>query len=214
MNRKKSDSNLYIIVILFLLFPFLFYYWSISRLPAVERFQTANGCYWKYLNGPCVTAKFSPSMVNIVNKEYKRNCGQYKDNLSCVGKDNILTDEEQQYYYCQVDGECKERLIDIKNPAANNCGYNNLSEKMNNAYLTKNECINSIDPCEKHNHNKSECLKDDMLKKYKCGWCTGADGNGKCVSGTPIGPNNKTYKCRPQTGQNIYNWTYGGGLQM
>tara|TARA_Y100001958_G_C20978366_1_gene370557 strand:- start:41 stop:685 length:645 start_codon:yes stop_codon:yes gene_type:complete len=214
MNRKKSDSNLYIIVILFLLFPFLFYYWSISRLPAVERFQTANGCYWKYLNGPCVTAKFSPSMVNIVNKEYKRNCGQYKDNLSCVGKDNILTDEEEQYYYCQVDGECKERLIDIKNPVANNCGYNNLSEKMNNAYLTKNECINSIDPCEKHNHNKSECLKDDMLKKYKCGWCTGADGNGKCVSGTPIGPNNKTYKCRPQTGQNIYNWTYGGGLQM
>ena len=41
-------------------------------------------------------------------------------------------DEEEQYYYCQVDGECKERLIDIKNPVANNCGYNSLSEKMNN----------------------------------------------------------------------------------
>ena len=40
-------------------------------MPQAERFKTANGCYWKYLDGPCVTSKFSPSMVNIVNKEYK-----------------------------------------------------------------------------------------------------------------------------------------------
>ena len=209
MNMKKSDSTQYIIIILFLLFPFIFYFWSRSRLPQAERFKTANGCYWKYLDGPCVTSKFSPSMVNIVNKEYKRDCSQYKNSHSCIGNKNVIIDEEDQNYYCQVDGECKERLIDIKNPAANNCGYNNLSERSNNTFLTKEQCVNNIDLCEKNNDSIHRCLENSM-----CGWCTGSDGNGKCVSGSPIGANNPIYKCRPQTGQNIYNWKYGNGLSF
>tara|TARA_B100000963_G_C22586593_1_gene653426 strand:+ start:241 stop:1227 length:987 start_codon:yes stop_codon:yes gene_type:complete len=205
MNKDYS----YIIVILFLVLPFIFYFWSLSRLPKVENFQTVNGCYWKYLNGPCVTANFKPSMVNIVNKDYSRDCPNYQDGTNCIGKDNLISDEEDQYYYCQVDGDCKERLIDIKNPSANNCGYNNLTESMNIAYVTEYECNKNIDKCEEKNHSKEECIKQSL-----CGWCTGADGKGKCVSGSPIGPNNPNYKCRPQTGQNIYNWTYSTGIAL
>jgi hypothetical protein len=206
MNAKYDN----IIISFFFILPFIFYYLSTWYLySSVEGYQTANGCYWKYLEGPCTTSKFSPSMVNIVNKDYKRNCGKYQDDISCIGEDNIITDEEEQYYYCHVDGQCKKRLIDIKHPAANNCGYNNSSEQNNIAYLTDEQCNKSIDICEEHNHSKQKCLKQSL-----CGWCTGAHGKGRCASGSPIGANNPKYKCKPQTGQNIYNWTYGQGLSI
>ena len=60
-----------------------------------------------------------------------------------------------------------------------------------------------------HNNKRTKCINTNL-----CGWCTDATGKGKCVGGSNIGPSNKDYKCRPQTGQKIYNWTYSGGLSI
>ena len=42
-----NNNSEYIIVILFLILPFIFYYWSKSRVYQEERFTTDKGCYWK-----------------------------------------------------------------------------------------------------------------------------------------------------------------------
>jgi hypothetical protein len=199
----NKNNKLYITTILFVILPFLFYYWNTTKLPKIEKFQTDTGCYWKYLDGPCVTSNFSPSMVNIVNKDYTRNCSIFKDNETCIGKDNIIEEEDNRYYYCQSDGKCTRRLIDIKHASANNCDYNNLSERMNPAFIKSNVCNESLDTCGTFNTNKEKCITNS-----NCGWCTDSTGNGKCVSGTPTGPNNQTYKCKPQTGHTIYNYTF------
>jgi hypothetical protein len=203
-----NNNSEYIIVILFLILPFIFYYWSKSRVYQEERFTTDKGCYWKGSDdsGVCVCSKFTPSMLNIINEGCTEDCGAKKSEEECIGKDNIIKDKNDRKYWCQKDGKCISKIIDIKHAAANNCKYDNVLESMNPTFLTKKDCERKMDKCNKYNHSKKKCLRQS---EYSCGWCTDGDGNGACVEGTPIGPLNNSYKCRPQTGQDKYNWTMG-----
>ncbi len=74
----------------------------------------------------------------------------------------------------------------------------------NQIYLNKNECVNNIDQCLLLNNNKDKCLA-----RSECGWCTDNNKNGICVSGTPIGPFNLEYNCKPDTGEVKNTFTMG-----
>ena len=117
-------------------------------------------------------------------------------------------------YYCNIGGECKEYKAVIINGqiSANNCGTDPLNNQLLLPYSTKEECIKTSDPCDKHNvstrsihQNESECLKDG-----NCGFCKNNTNGGKCISGTISGPLdlNKYYYCTPYqtSGQNEYKY--------
>ncbi len=102
-------------------------------------------------------------------------------------------------YYCNVGGICKEFNATMKDSVimANICGIDNVTNQYIMPYASKEECMYRVDVCNKYNEPKlkeNECLKDK-----NCGLCYNESGLGKCVMGSPVGPNDLStyYFCKP-----------------
>lgn len=128
----------------------------------------------------------------------------------------LQTSEETKIpYYCNIAGNCVESKGTVINShiSANYCGNDPLNNQLLLPYSNKDECLKSIDVCDKYNvpsrsdHiNKEECLKD-----VNCGYCTNQIEGGKCISGNASGPNDlrKYYYCEPSTVTGKNQYTYG-----
>jgi hypothetical protein len=146
-------------------------------------------------------------------------------NKSCFQQVNYLpigfpipcpTDEEcdpriqnKIHYWCTVQDKCYEKVgtEDASEISRNVCGTDVLNNQILFPYSSKEECEKRIDPCEKYNNNKEECLKNT-----NCGYCINTDVNqGKCISGTETGPNDleKYYFCIPNQRNSINRYQYG-----
>lgn len=134
-------------------------------------------------NGPLDRMKYGTQCIVGDNYEYK--------NTEFFSNKDI---------YCDVNGKCKKVNED-------NCGTDITTNQFNRVYTSLDECKNDIEVCDIYNNNDKSKLenKEDCLKNTSCGYCNDID-NGKCVEGSPVGPNNvrKYYNC-------IYNLNYEYG---
>jgi len=94
--------------------------------------------------------------------------------------------EDFSNYYC-FDGEkCNKKEGEIK---YNSCGYNQIGYTPYKIYKSEDECLRNI---KFDSYNKDTCLKSNK----EVGWFIDSDGEGKCVKGTPTGPNEITLNYR------------------
>lgn len=112
-------------------------------------------------------------------------------------------------YYCNVAGKCKEYNATMKDSVimANICGIDNVTNQYIMPFASKEECERSSDVCNKYNDivnvkNLSAAeVEKGCLNDTNCGMCYNESGVGKCVLGSPAGPNDldKYYFCKPST---------------
>ncbi len=106
-------------------------------------------------------------------------------------------------YYCNVSGKCKEYNATMKDSVimANICGIDNVTNQYIMPFSSKEECENMSDVCNKYNDKKLSTaeVEKGCLNDTNCGMCYNESGVGKCVSGSPAGPNDldKYYFCKP-----------------
>ncbi len=106
-------------------------------------------------------------------------------------------------FYCNLGGVCKEFSAASHDGQimANICGIDQITNQYIMPYASKEECAASADPCGKYNDQKSERISDrnGCLSNTNCGICYNENSDGKCVSGTPLGPNDPStyYFCKP-----------------
>lgn len=118
----------------------------------------------------------------------------------------MSTEIPPKTFYSIINNECiarpqKDYPLDLTiTPGFNIDGRVNpiifYSEEKCNKYRTR---------CENLNNEKS------CTDKKWCGWCTGPEGNGKCILGAPTGPMNLFMnKCSPYSpdGKNAYYYGY------
>ena len=135
---------------------------------------------------------------------------------SKLSKEECLkqTKKDEIPYYCNIGGKCIKSTGTIlsRNISANNCGTDVLNNQILLPYASFEECNKSMDICEKYNdpekgrlENKENCLKD-----VNCGYCTNAQGLGKCISGNATTPSDleKYYYCdaNKKSGKNLYEY--------
>jgi hypothetical protein len=117
-------------------------------------------------------------------------------------------------YYCNIGGKCKEYkgTVVSSHISANRCGTDVLNNQLILPYATKAECEKSISVCDKYNDPKNSYRinKASCLANTNCGFCINEYGYGKCIEGTPEGPNdlNKYYYCNPNV-KNKNSYSYG-----
>lgn len=117
-------------------------------------------------------------------------------------------------YYCNIGGKCKEYKGTVLSShiSANRCGTDVLNNQLILPYATKAECEKSVSVCDKYNDPKNSYRvnKASCLANTNCGFCINEYGYGKCIEGTPEGPNdlNKYYYCNPNV-KNTNSYSYG-----
>lgn len=178
-----------------------------------QQFLTNSFCQYDENEQKC-TCKFqkddikmaffsSPGCCNRMCEKYNR-----EDCLK-VNKQNEVK------YYCNIAGKCIEKTgsIESVHNSANNCGTDPLNNQLLLPYDTIEKCEQTLDVCDQYNDpttgkliDKQKCLAD-----VNCGFCTGANGIGKCISGTESGPNDlqKYYYCSSYHGSKDYMYEYG-----
>jgi hypothetical protein len=122
-------------------------------------------------------------------------------------------------YYCNVAGKCKEYNAYIQDSVimGNICGIDNVTNQYIMPFASKEECERSSDVCNKYNNKNLSAaeVEKGCLNDTNCGMCYNESGVGKCVSGSPAGPNDldKYYFCKPSTrksnGSNAGIFKYG-----
>ncbi len=122
-------------------------------------------------------------------------------------------------YYCNVSGKCKEYNATMKDSVimANICGIDNVTNQYIMPYASKEECENMSDVCNKYNNKNLSAaeVEKGCLNDTNCGMCYNESGVGKCVMGSPAGPNDldKYYFCKPSerksNGSNAGIFKYG-----
>ena len=129
----------------------------------------------------------------INKKNYFFNKGCKKKNNKCMFQLNkkflkcpewICEKEKFKNYYC-FDGKKCDKNKTNNNIIKNTCGYNQISYTPNKIYTSKDECLKNLDY---QKYNKKECVN----KSRFLGWYVDSKGNGKCVKGSPMGPNKIT----------------------
>ncbi len=106
-------------------------------------------------------------------------------------------------YYCNVAGQCKEYNATMKDSVimANICGIDNVTNQYIMPFSSKEECERSSDVCNKYNDKNVSAaqIEKNCLNDTNCGMCYNESGIGKCVLGSPAGPNDldKYYFCKP-----------------
>ena len=119
----------------------------------------------------------------------------------------VKSSELNLKYYCNVGGKCKEYNATMKDSVimANICGIDNVTNQYIMPFASKEECERMSDVCNKYNNivnvkNLSTAeVEKGCLSDTNCGMCYNESGIGKCVSGSPAGPNDldKYYFCKP-----------------
>jgi len=95
-------------------------------------------------------------------------------------------------YYCNIGGQCKKYMGTIVSShiSANNCGTDPLNNQLLLPYESEEDCLRSINPCDKYN-NKNNSVhknKEECLTNTNCGFCTNEYGQGKCIEGNASKP--------------------------
>lgn len=125
---------------------------------------------------------------------------------SALPKEKCIANEEPINYYCLVGGKCQANRATIKDSQimANICGVDSVTNQYIAPFSSKEECEARANVCDKYNApGQSQTQKKDAcLKDTNCGWCSNAEGEGKCIPGTPLGPNDLDtyYFCTPSKG--------------
>jgi len=154
-------------------------------------------------------------MFDSPNTCCKKLCKKYSPE-KCLNTTPFLKEK----YYCRNGDKCYEKKGIILNSriSANYCGNDPLNNQLLLPYSSYEECMKTVDVCDKHNKNdrslnvnKSECLKD-----VNCGFCTNNTGGGLCISGTASGPSdlNKYYYCTPESVSKTYSYKYGNHMDF
>jgi len=92
-------------------------------------------------------------------------------------------------FWCVENNKCVRKLEDPLRPWKNTCGNTTvISQIPPPVYHSEAECKKGYKPCDGLGFNK--CIETD-----RCGWCQDRSGVGKCVSGTPEGPDDLTLNC-------------------
>lgn len=88
--------------------------------------------------------------------------------------------------------------------------YNNRTCGMRMLYNTPIKPHDTLEECEYSLNKYKNLTKKQCLDKTGAGWCTDYLGEGLCVPGTPLGPNNliKYYTCFPNQRTNKNSWIY------
>ncbi len=206
---KIKRSHMIILLLLLLLF-FIFYYTSSS----IEKYTSEDGDKDKNKQ----ICKGTPFCAYDTQKQ-KCGCAYQKDDARlqfpndpncCETQCNALPKEKcvanndlQVKYYCNRGGVCQEYNATIRDSVimANICGIDNVTNQYIMPFASKEECQRSSDVCAKYNDDKlskSEQMKG-CLGDTNCGMCYNESGEGKCVSGSPMGPNDLStyYFCKP-----------------
>ena len=190
---------------------------NISKIESFDNkcndfFNKNSYCEYDVENEKC-RCKFQKDDVKYIFDSIDECC----DNCSKLSKENCVNNKnyEKIPYYCNIGGECKEYNGTIINShiAANNCGTDPLNNQILLPYESLNECLKTINPCDKYNissrsksSNIYECIKD-----VSCGFCTNDSGEGKCISGTAEGPLDlqNFYFCNPNSKTIANKYIYG-----
>lgn len=120
----------------------------------------------------------------------------------CV-KESTTVDGLNLKYYCNVAGKCKEYNATMKDSVimANICGIDNITNQYIMPFSSKEECERLSDVCNKYNDKNLSAaeVEKGCLNDTNCGMCYNESGIGKCVAGSPTGPNDldKYYFCKP-----------------
>lgn len=133
----------------------------------------------------------------------------------CSGNYNTPTKngelEYAGYYFCYDDtkNQCvqKPRHVDAWR---NTCGNSVMTSGPLPVFDNKNECLKYRADTRCYNNDGTEKTEQECLQTSYCGWCNeGNAGKGKCVPGTPIGPNDITLKCFPNIVSGNFSYRYG-----
>lgn len=113
-------------------------------------------------------------------------------------------------YYCKEGNTCKKYQGTIQNKyiSTNNCGLDKLTNQIKLPYITKEECLKSINVCDKYNDKRlnNSQIKENCLKDTKCGYCENNFDGGKCVEGTAEGPLDLNNNCSVNSKINKYEY--------
>lgn len=160
----------------------------VGSIPAIISLISISIAYYYYKK----PEKFTLTKDNYF---YGKNCRKTDDNNCSFNLNKInytcpewicKNKEGFSDYYC-FDGEkCNKKEGEIKN---NSCGYSKIGYTPYKVYKSEDECMKNLDF---ENYDKETCLKSDK----EVGWYIDSNGKGKCVRGTPTGPNDITLNYR------------------
>ncbi len=213
-NKVYNKYLKYIIIILILIvfilsmkYFYLKHYFK-NFLNTRETFEQENNCkgnaFCAYdLNkDKCVCA----SQKDDARLQFPNNPDCCTTQCSALPKEKCVAPQDLDIkYYCNVSGKCKEYNATMKDSVimANICGIDNVTNQYIMPFSSKEECERSSDVCNKYNDKNlsAAIIEKNCLNDTNCGMCYNESGVGKCVSGSPAGPNDLDayYFCKPST---------------
>jgi hypothetical protein len=223
----KSKINILsiLIIILFLFYLYLsfikykknsyFEKYKNEKYKNQENCKNTSFCAYDINQNKCVCA----SQKDDARLQFPNDPNCCETQCNTLPKEKCVQNELNTKYYCNIGGVCKEYNATIQDSVimANICGIDNVTNQYIMPFMSKEECINKSDPCSKYNNEKlgvsdreRSCLNDT-----KCGICYNESNVGKCISGTPEGPNDMStyYFCKPSQrnsdGSNTGIYKYG-----
>ena len=138
--------------------------------------------------------------MNKNNYFYNKGCKKDKECefqledkfLKCP--DWICNSERESFenYYCFDGNKCNQKKADDK-IHKNTCGYNQIGYTPNKIYTSEDECLQNLDY---KKYDKKKCLSHSRF----LGWFVDSKGNGKCIRGSPTGPNEITLNYKINSG--------------
>jgi hypothetical protein len=214
-NIKNKVYNKYlkyiIIILLFIVFILIMKYFYLKHyfknfLNTRETFEQENNCKG---NAFCAYDLNKDACVCASQKDDARL--QFPNNPNCCNiqcnalpKEKCVTPQDLNIkYYCNISGKCKEYNATMKDSVimANICGIDNVTNQYIMPFASKEECERSSDVCNKYNDKNlsAAIVEKNCLNDTNCGMCYNESGVGKCVMGSPAGPNDldKYYFCKP-----------------
>lgn len=177
-----------------------------------------NGYYYDADESCCIKDCLNEPVNFSLNKSvYKHpersatvaNLSTCSDSYNTPTKNGEL--EYAGFYYCYDDSkrQCvrKPRHLEVWK---NTCGNSTMTSGPLPVFDEKTDCMRYRAEIRCLNLDGSNKTEEQCMSTSYCGWCNEGDaGKGKCVPGTPIGPNDITLKCYPNVVSNKYTYRYG-----
>lgn len=150
---------------------------------------------------------------NVYNKEGRSaavgDLGLCGGNYNKKTKDGSLGYSGYYFCYDDVKRQCvkKPRHFEMWR---NTCGNSVMTSGPLPVFDKEDDCLGYRAETRCLNKDGSEKTEEQCMATSYCGWCNeGNAGKGRCVPGTPVGPNDITLKCYPNIVSNNYTYRYG-----
>ncbi len=189
------------LLLLFLILFALFLFFLLLQKVRIESFQCKDQSFCAYdtQKESCVCAR----QKDDARLQFPNDPDCCDRNCSTLSKEQCMGNDMNVKYYCNVSGKCKEYNAYIQDSVimGNICGIDNVTNQYIMPYASKEQCEKSSDVCAKYNDEKLSVSEREKgcLQDTNCGMCYNEEGKGKCVSGSPMGPNDMStyYFCKP-----------------